>query len=76
MKRRLIAVIFSFVLLWLNSWSVFAQNGIKVACVGNSITEGAKLDKTYPEVLQDLMGEDYNVRNFALRATFLTAGMT
>ena len=59
-------MIFSFVLLWLNSWNVFAQNGIKVACVGNSITEGANLDKTYPEVLQDLMGEDYNVRNFGL----------
>lgn len=66
MQSKLIPVIFSFVLLWLNSFNVLAQNGIKVACVGNSITEGAKLDKTYPEVLQDLMGEDYNVRNFGL----------
>jgi len=41
---------------------------IKVACVGNSITEGAAIEKgkKYPDVLQQLMGEGYEVRNFGL----------
>ncbi|MBC3539912.1 GDSL-type esterase/lipase family protein [Rufibacter sediminis] len=43
-----------------------AQSRVKVACVGNSITEGAGLQKTYPMVLQELLGEAYEVRNFGV----------
>ena len=39
---------------------------IKVACVGNSITEGAGLTKTYPGVLQELLGNAYEVRNYGI----------
>jgi acyl-CoA thioesterase I len=39
---------------------------IKVACVGNSITAGSRLNgaKTYPQQLQLLLGTGYEVRNF------------
>lgn len=43
-----------------------AQNRIKVACVGNSITEGSGLKQTYPAVLQQLLGDAYEVRNFGV----------
>jgi acyl-CoA thioesterase-1 len=45
-----------------------AQSKIKVACVGNSITEGANIEagKRYPDVLQNLLGSGYEVRNFGL----------
>lgn len=39
---------------------------IKVACVGNSITEGYGIwdKKKYPEHLQDMLGSEYKVENF------------
>lgn len=39
---------------------------IKVACVGNSITEGYGIwdKKKYPEHLQDMLGSEYEVSNF------------
>jgi acyl-CoA thioesterase-1 len=45
-----------------------AQNGpVRVACVGNSITEGAgNGDSTYPKQLQVLMGDGYEVRNYGI----------
>lgn len=48
---------------------VCAQNGtlkIKVACVGDSITEGvgAPLEKSYPAQLAQLLGDAYEVKNF------------
>jgi lysophospholipase L1-like esterase len=40
---------------------------IRVACVGNSITEGAGWkDKAYPPQLGALLGSKYDVRNFGL----------
>ena len=43
---------------------------IRVACVGNSITEGHGLSdpatEAYPGVLQRLLGDDYVVQNFGL----------
>ena len=45
---------------------------IKVACVGNSITEGFALahpeTESYPAVLQRLLGDGYQVGNFGLTA--------
>jgi acetyl esterase/lipase len=44
-----------------------AQNSIKIACVGSSITEGSGLPDSstqgYVAVLQGLLGNDYDVRN-------------
>lgn len=50
------------------SGHAFAQvQPIRVACVGNSITEGAgNGDSTYPKVLQALLGSGYDVRNYGL----------
>src|SRR5262245_57930852 len=43
---------------------------IKIACVGDSITEGAGLSnpstQSYPARLQKLLGTNYNVRNFGV----------
>ena len=54
---------------------LFAQTKekiIKVACIGNSITEGFALEhpetESYPAVLQRLLGDKYKVGNFGLTA--------
>ena len=43
---------------------------VKVACIGNSITEGYALadpgTESYPAVLQQMLGEGYRVENFGL----------
>jgi len=59
MKRILLSAIFSLFLT-----IVFAQ--IKVACIGNSITQGQgmKKEETYPGQLQLKLGSDWDVRNF------------
>lgn len=51
---------------------------IRVACVGDSITAGARVDadtESYPAQLQRLLGSDYIVENFGLGgATLLKSG--
>lgn len=46
----------------------FSDSKIKVACIGNSITYGMNLkdreNDSYPAVLQNLLGDKYEVRNF------------
>ena len=56
-----------FILFLLASTVAHAQLQ-KVACVGNSITEGAAIaeGKRYPDVLGQLLGERYEVRNYGL----------
>lgn len=46
----------------------FAQAVRKLACVGNSITEGRGIaaGQTYPEQLQRLLGSAYEVRNYGI----------
>lgn len=46
--------------------AVFSQ--IKVACVGNSITENWALtqNEKYPAILQQLLGDKYTVRNYGI----------
>ena len=57
-------LIFSGLIIFSNS--LYAQ--IKVACIGNSITRGAGLNKTeaYPSQLQLILGGRYEVRNFGM----------
>ncbi len=61
-----------FLMLGLCSW---AQEPIKVACVGNSITYGyGLLDRnhnSYPAVLAMMLGPQYEVRNFGYSARTL-----
>lgn len=50
---------------------------LKVACVGNSITENSALaaDQKYPAILQQLLGSGYKVRNYGVSArTMLKKG--
>lgn len=70
-----------FVLLSVLCWEAsFAQDiPIKVACIGNSITAGYGLKnpgkESYPAILQELLGERYQVNNWGLSgATLLKKG--
>ena len=57
--------------------SVGATEPIKVACVGDSITAGLKVEpgKSYPSQLQVLLGEGYKVGNFGVSGrTLLSKG--
>lgn len=56
-----------------------AQEKIKVACIGNSITYGhgidVKFQHAYPGILQQMLGKDYEVRNFGMNGrTMLQKG--
>ena len=52
--------------------SANAAPAIKVACVGDSITEGAGLGvNTYPAALGRFLGTNYSVRNFGVSGTTL-----
>ena len=69
MKKQSISLVFILVCLSFFSLRAQAQSAdalVKVACVGNSITERAGLGKTYPVVLQELLGEKFEVRNYGL----------
>lgn len=59
---------FLLFLVALLSFPLSAGERIKVACVGNSVTFGYKLPdratQSYPVRLQELLGKDYEVRNF------------
>ena len=59
---------FSFLFLLLFSLSAYAQSPIKIACVGNSITQGPGRDNpdSYPLQMQALLGEAYLVKNFGV----------
>lgn len=55
---------------WLNDLVMPSDSAIKVACVGNSITDGAGIDmaeiKGYPAVLSRRLGAAYTVKNFGV----------
>jgi sialate O-acetylesterase len=66
------------ILLFLND-PLFAQNtGVKVACIGNSVTFGYGLvnpaQDSYPAQLQVLLGHDYLVENFGHSGATLLKG--
>jgi acyl-CoA thioesterase-1 len=69
-KRPIFAVLFLFPLLltFVLASSSLERKKIKVACVGDSITYGARLDDrdkdSYPARLQVLLGDRYLVENF------------
>lgn len=57
----------------------YAKTPTKVACIGNSITYGLKLEdrdtQSYPSQLQQMLGSDYQVANFGRSgATLLRHG--
>jgi len=57
----------------------FAQNALKVACIGNSITYGSgianRVENNYPSQLQKMLGSTVQVQNFGVSgATLLMLG--
>ncbi len=64
---------------WLRSFKAPRKDAIRVACVGNSITYGARIKNrshdSYPSVLGRLLGDRYWVKNFGVNArTMLNKG--
>ena len=55
---------------WLNNHQPPKQDAVRVACIGNSITDGHGIDMAtqhgYPAILQRLLGNDYWVKNFGV----------
>lgn len=55
----------------------FASGPVRVACVGDSITYGARIEDrendSYPAVLQDILGEGYEVVNFGYNARTMSS---
>lgn len=57
---------------WLNHFQGPKENAVRVACIGNSITDGYGIGmapvKGYPAVLQKKLGDGYQVKNFGVSA--------
>ena len=73
MKKHILLLLLALPLIAL------AQEKLKVACVGNSVTYGYghknPAETSYPTQLQQLLGEEYEVRNFGHSgATLLNKG--
>lgn len=56
--------------IWLDNRQTPKPGALRVACIGNSITDGHGIDVAtqhgYPALLQKNLGEDYWVKNFGL----------
>lgn len=64
---------------WLDHLQTPSTDAVKVACIGNSITDGHGIDMAsvfgYPAQLQKILGKDYWVKNFGVGArTMLNKG--
>lgn len=64
---------------WLGSFSAPVQGAVRVACIGNSITDGMGIDmaeqNAYPAQLQHRLGDAYWVMNFGVSGrTLLNKG--
>ena len=57
---------------WLNTHPSPKAGVTRVACIGNSITDGSGIDmadlKGYPAQLQKMLGSDYHVKNYGVGA--------
>ncbi len=55
---------------WLNGFKGAREDAIRVACIGNSITDGYGImnadSKGYPALLQKKLGDSYEVKNFGV----------
>ena len=60
---------------WLNCHKAPRRDAVRVACIGNSITDGHGIDmsdvKAWPGQLQKLLGSDYVVKNYGRSARTL-----
>ncbi|WP_448700906.1 GDSL-type esterase/lipase family protein [Mucilaginibacter sp. AW1-3] len=73
MKQTITRHLFLSLCLSLFITITLAQSKIKVACVGNSITfgYGLKPGEAYPTILQQLLGDQYEVSNYGISARTL-----
>ena len=57
---------------WLNHFQGPKEDAVRVACIGNSITDGFGIGMSpvngYPAVLQKKLGDGYQVKNFGVSA--------
>ena len=55
---------------WLQTLKTPQKEAVRVACIGNSITDGSGIDMAsqhgYPAFLQQILGDGYDVRNFGV----------
>jgi len=71
--------VLQIMILWMFAGEVVMAQKVKVACVGNSVTYGYKIDNpdvnSYPAQLQQLLGDTFEVANFGKSgATLLRKG--
>jgi acetyl esterase/lipase len=64
---------------WLDKLPSPAPDAVRVACIGDSITDGHGIDlrdvNGYPAQMQKMLGSGYNVKNFGLSArTLMNSG--
>ncbi len=63
---------------WLKDVPLPAEKDVKVACIGNSITDGHGIDMaeqlSYPALLRKHLGKGYEVRNFGVSSRTLCSG--
>jgi arylsulfatase A-like enzyme/lysophospholipase L1-like esterase len=73
-KNALFVLTFTLLL----SGDAISRDILRIACVGDSITAGARVDaatESYPAVLQEILGASYEVKNFGIGgATLLKTG--
>jgi lysophospholipase L1-like esterase len=71
----MVRLYFFIVGLFFLLFSANAQNKIKVACIGASITYGARIENreqnSYPAQLQKMLGNNYEVTNYGVSGTTL-----
>ncbi|GAB5402899.1 MAG: hypothetical protein Aurels2KO_11300 [Aureliella sp.] len=80
-KRRYTQISFATIAIALSSLNMEltqAAAQVRVACLGDSITAGARVDvetESYPARLQSLLGDEFHVRNFGIGgATLIKTG--
>ena len=60
---------------WLRKQKAPRKDAVRVACIGNSITDGSGIDMAenfgYPAQLQQILGDGYHVKNFGVGARTL-----
>ena len=78
--RPVYSLLAAFVICVIGQTAALAEetSPIRVACLGDSITAGARVDaqsESYPARLQKVLGDDFEVRNFGIGgATLIKSG--
>lgn len=73
--KKYILLLFTLLIISLDGRAQNTNQPIRIACVGNSITYGAGIENrdrdSYPSVLGQMLGPEYDVRNFGFSARTL-----